>query len=118
MNEFFYTLVNLSIGDVGLVWSQESRPYLVKVILPDSRFLIHQFFSNTKRRSQSKIAAIAHQLQMYDQGKEATFSFDYLNMNGWSDFYRNVWMETSRIPFGKVSTYGHVARNIFSPGAV
>jgi methylated-DNA-[protein]-cysteine S-methyltransferase len=121
LNEFYYTIINLSIGNVGLVWSLESGPRLVRVILPDNSLptlsLTRRFFPNSKRRSQPKIDAVAHQLQRYDEGKEATISFDDLNMNGWSDFYRNVWIETSCIPFGKVSTYGRVARNISSPGA-
>jgi len=38
-------------------------------------------------------------------------------LKDWSDFETDVYVETHRIPFGKVSTYGRVAKRIGRPKA-
>lgn len=121
MDDVFYTLVNLSIGKIGLIWSQVPHPHLVRVVLPDEGLptgsLIRKLFPSIKERSQTDIDAVIQQLKRYDQGNDFTFPLDLLGMEGWSEFYRRVWLETSRIPLGKVTTYGHLARRIRAPRA-
>jgi len=38
-------------------------------------------------------------------------------LRDWSEFERGVYLATFRIPHGKVSTYGRIARTIGKPGA-
>jgi len=38
-------------------------------------------------------------------------------LKDWSEFERGVYLATYRIPYGKVSTYGRIARAIGKPGA-
>jgi len=41
MGEFYYTLVKLSIGQVGLVWQAGKVPVLSRVILPEAKKQTH-----------------------------------------------------------------------------
>jgi len=38
-------------------------------------------------------------------------------LQGWSEFERSVYLATFRIPYGKVSTYGRIAKIIGKPGS-
>jgi O-6-methylguanine DNA methyltransferase len=38
-------------------------------------------------------------------------------LQGWSDFERSVYLATYRIPEGKVSTYGRIAKFVGKPGS-
>jgi len=42
---------------------------------------------------------------------------EYLRVRGWSEFERDVYLATFKIPRGKVSTYGRIASRIGRPNA-
>jgi O-6-methylguanine DNA methyltransferase len=118
----YYSLVKLALGEVGLVWQLFSRsPQLIRVLLPTDRLsalaLVRQSYRSAKSGSHPLIDSICRQLEDYDRGGDIGFSLPTAASPPWSEFYQRVWQETSRIPRGKVSTYGQVAGKISHPRA-
>jgi len=65
----------------------------------------------------ARIADMAlSQLAEYFSGKRADFTIT-LDLKSATDFQREVLLETARIPFGQVRTYGEVAISIGNPRA-
>jgi methylated-DNA-[protein]-cysteine S-methyltransferase len=63
------------------------------------------------------LAAAAQQLREYFSGQRQ--SFDLPLQPAWgTPFQRDVWQALQRIPFGRTSTYGDIARGIGNPKAV
>jgi len=56
------------------------------------------------------------QIEEYLNGTRETFHFPY-KLEG-TVFQKSVWQELLRIPFGKSSTYLHIAESIHNPKAV
>ncbi len=54
---------------------------------------------------------------MIDQSKIKTEDDIRKVLSGWSDFEKDVYVATSKIPLGMVSTYGRIARKIGRPKA-
>jgi len=118
----YFTLVQLQLGEVGLVWQQFScSPQLVRVVLPADRLsalaLVQQCYPEAQSGSHPLIDSICRQLEDYDRGINISFSVLAEGLHHGSEFYQRVWRETSRIPYGKVCTYGQLASNIAHPRA-
>jgi methylated-DNA-[protein]-cysteine S-methyltransferase len=58
----------------------------------------------------------SRQLDEYLEGQRSGFHIPMLMVG--TDFQRRVWKSLMRIPYGATSTYGQVAQDIGSPGAV
>lgn len=118
----YYTLVTLPFGAVALLWRLVAHsPLLIRVILPEEQHsalnLLQQSYPQARARTHTVINSICRQLAEYQQGKEINFSLLAMGPQHCSDFYRRVWMETSRIPSGRVCTYGDLAGRISHPRA-
>lgn len=118
----FFTLVKLPLGEVGLVWQLlSSSPRLVKVFFSVTRQsvqgLLQKSYPEITPGSHPLIDGICQQLKEYDQGQDIHFSVPDAGSPRGSEFYRRVWRETSRIPRGKVCTYGQIATKIDHPRA-
>jgi methylated-DNA-[protein]-cysteine S-methyltransferase len=118
----YYSLVKLALGEVVLVWQLFARsPQLIRVLLPAGRLsaltLLRQSYQSAKSGSHPLIESICRKLEDYDRGGDISFPLPVAASPPWSEFYQRVWTETSRIPRGKVRTYGQLASNIYHPRA-
>lgn len=117
----YYKLVDLSFGQVGLVWGNETSPGLVRVVLPEEGIstvsLIRRVFPGAASLSHATIEAVGRNLKKYDRGVEVNFLLPELETASAGEFSRRVWQATTRIPRGKVKTYGQVAKEIAARGA-
>lgn len=57
----------------------------------------------------------ASQIQDWFNGKRRTFDLA-LDIEG-TEFYRAVWQQLQRIPYGQFRTYGQIAKALDKPGA-
>jgi methylated-DNA-[protein]-cysteine S-methyltransferase len=121
MNILHYTLIDLSIGQAGLVWRAEKRPLLLRVILPDvatsTRSLILGYYPQAVPSSHIRIDEIRAELEKFDRGEDAEFSSDLFRLDGNGSFYEQVWIETRKIPRGKAVSYSGLAKKIGRPRA-
>ena len=74
----------------------------------------------TKERADSVITEkvlfeAEKQLFEYFSGKRKTFELEY-EFSG-TEFQKSVWRELLKIPFGKIKTYGEIAKEIGKPKA-
>lgn len=67
------------------------------------------------RRDDAALAAVASQLQEYENGQRRDFSLP-LAAEG-TALQQRVWAELQRIPFGTTISYGELAQRIGDPGA-
>jgi len=67
------------------------------------------------REDDRSFAGLRNQLSDYFIGKRANFEID-LDLHG-TDFQIRVWTQLLRIPYGKLRTYGQIARALRKPKA-
>ncbi len=110
----FQSHTNSPLGDVLLAASEQGLAGVWFVHgqahMPDSR----QWTTDEAHRT---LRATAAQLREYFDGQRQ--SFDLPLQPAWgTPFQRAVWQALQRIPYGRTSTYGDIARNIGNPKAV
>lgn len=91
----------------------ESEIGLIK-ISADETSVIGLDFVDEKEKGDSKdsevLSEVLKQLDEYFNGKRKEFNLN-LFLDG-TDFQKKVWRELMKIPYGKVVTYGEIARSI------
>ena len=92
------------IGDL-IITSDDNCQYITSLTfnLNDNQIII-------KDEEPAIIKKVKKELDNYFSKSSRTFTV-YLGVYG-TDFQYDVWIETSKIPFGKVLTYSDIARNI------
>ena len=70
----------------------------------------------TPERGGNHIQAARTAIEAYLSGKARTFDLS-LDLDGQTPFRKKVWQALQAIPYGRVRSYGWVARKIGKPGA-
>ena len=68
-------------------------------------------------RPQAVSTPVARDLARYFSGESVDFGRYDVDLSGYTEFEREVYAATRRIPPGEVRTYGDIARVIGKPGA-
>jgi methylated-DNA-[protein]-cysteine S-methyltransferase len=121
MKPVFYSLAATALGDVGVVWRQNGdKPTIVRIFLPTKRegmdSLIRQSFPDAVKRSHSTIDQVCESIRGSLAGKDVKFHRSIIDMSICREFQRKVLSQAMRIPKGKVSTYGKLAKRAGIPG--
>jgi len=121
MKSVYYSLVDTALGDVGVVWRQKGdKQTIVRIFLPiecggmDS--LIRQSFPGIIRQSRGEIDQVCGSIREALAGQDVTFPRSIIDMSICREFQRKVLSQAMRIPKGKVSTYGELAKRTGVPG--
>ena len=88
-------------------WEYHTRAHAISRLLYGSETPV--------REDERHFAGLRNQLSEYFIGKRANFEID-LDLHG-SDFQIRVWTQLLRIPYGKLRTYGEIARALRKPKA-
>jgi methylated-DNA-[protein]-cysteine S-methyltransferase len=67
-------------------------------------------------RAPRAVDDVKRELDEYFEGKREAFDLP-LDLTGAAEFTRNVLVELGRVPFGEVTTYGHLAARVGRPRA-
>lgn len=98
--DFFTGVFSSPLGKIGVAIKNDA---LVRLDFASSKL---------KPSSHSLIAKIQQQLNKYFKG--APYSFDFpINLSG-TNFQKKVWAALTKIPAGKVVTYGELAKQLKS----
>ncbi len=119
---FFYELIPSPFGDVGVVWVQrDTAPSVVRIFLPGKddtiARVIRREYPGAVQRSNRILDEMCNQIKEYMEGSIVEFLLELLDMEQCYNFQKNVLLELSRIPRGKVVSYGRLASKIGAPGA-
>lgn len=118
MENLYYDTTNSPVGQI-LFGMTERGLLFIHYPLKSSpeKYMDSRGLSNAFRvmRSRRKTLLVKNQLNEYFSGTLRRFRLS-LDLRGTS-FQIRVWRELLEIPFGRVKTYGEVARNIGRPKA-
>ena len=115
--ELYYTTFDTARGRVGLLGS---RAGLRRVTLPQPSEAEARTWLGIDHQpaflSPERFQSLAERLQAYYDGRPVDFS-DELDLAAATDFQREVWLSTRRIPYGETRSYSWVAGQIGNPQA-
>jgi len=119
---FFYELIPSPFGDVGIVRVQKNvTPSVVRIFLPGkgekTAERIRHKYPGALKSSNNALKKLCDQVQKFLSGVDVDFSSELLDIEQCYDFQKKVLIKLSRIPRGKVVSYGQLAGKIGSPGA-
>jgi len=119
MISVYYSLAATTLGDVGVVWRQKGdTPVIVRIFLPikgKMDILIRQSFPNALRRSHSLIDKVCVSIREFLLGKEVIFPGTFIDKSIFREFQRKILSQAMKIPKGRVSTYGGLAKKAGIP---
>jgi O-6-methylguanine DNA methyltransferase len=102
---------------MGIVWAATTEKGLVQVHTSGKKDL---FMFELRRRIKgefiqdpSKFEKLRKQLELWNIGKPITFDIP-LDLRG-TQFQKRVWLAIHNIPYGKLSSYGRIAKAIGNP---
>jgi len=122
MAALFYVLLPSAFGTVGLLWQgQAEEARIRRVLLPKEHGAVEaalrQSYPDAQARTCPRLTGLARDLTRFLEGQDVVFSLDVLALDGCSPFQQRVLRVEHKIPRGRVSTYGRLARHLGSPGA-
>ncbi len=117
-----YVSVPSAFGESFILWRYgHEGPQVVRIILPTeaeaSGEILRGEIFRTIQGSPRVIATLCARVSDFLGGKPVVFSLDLLDFSVCGDFQRRVLLAEFQVPRGRVTTYGHLARKIGSPGA-
>jgi methylated-DNA-[protein]-cysteine S-methyltransferase len=118
-----YVLLPSEFGTLSIVWREiEERSRVFRVFLPapeaSGLTLTQAAFPGASRRSNPAIADLAERMGQFLEGQAVDFGLSILALERCSEFQVRVLRAEHRIPRGRVSTYGRIARHLgMSKGA-
>ena len=79
--------------------------------------VVREIHLGARGRPQAVSTPVARDLARYFSGESVDFGGYDVDLSGYTEFEREVYAATRRIPPGEVRTYGDIARAIGKPGA-
>jgi len=79
--------------------------------------VVREVHLGARGRPQAVSTPVARDLARYFSGESVDFGGYDVDLSGYTEFEREVYAATRRIPPGEVRTYGDIARVIGKPGA-
>ena len=122
MEFFSHTSLPSAFGTFCIVWKEtEKGPRVYRIFLPNEQTKVESLvlmnFAGSGRRSCSVIAELGEQIQSFLAGEAVDFKLDIIAFNRCSEFQKRVFLSQNRIPRGRISTYGRIAKSLGIPGS-
>jgi len=115
MNKLYYSSVQSSACNVGLVWVEKEKSVkIVRIFLAENKDdvlkQIKRFFSGAKQEKDRVINFIVKKIKDYLDGEIVHYGERYLDNTLCSRFQWKLLRRVRQIPYGKVITYKGLAR--------
>lgn len=108
------------ISPIGEIWIAGSKRGLIRIefLISEDRFLskLRRITIFNPIRDGSRFAEIRRMLEEYFRGDRVSFDIS-VDLRG-TGFQKEVWWAISRIPYGRLSSYVRIAKEIGRPKAV
>jgi methylated-DNA-[protein]-cysteine S-methyltransferase len=116
MEKIYYCDID---SPLGKVWAATSSTGLMRLNLPctESRFLqeLSRQVGTEPEYRPGKLDQLSEWLENYFKGKPMTYDEPF-DLQG-TDFQKRVWKEIYKIPYGRLTAYGLIAKDIGKPNA-
>jgi O-6-methylguanine DNA methyltransferase len=116
MEKIYYCDIETPMGDI---WSAATSKGLLRINLPckETTFLweLGRQIDVEPEYRPGKLDDVSMWLNDYFKREKSTYT-DHFDMRG-TAFQRRVWKEIYKIPYGKLTSYGLIAKNIGKPTA-
>jgi len=114
-----YNTVKTSLGEVALVWQHfDGGPKIIRIFLPREDFhvveLVREYFATPLEMHDDEVKELSRNIMAVMEGVDVQFNLDLVKFDLCSSFQQEVLLMEKSIPWGKVSTYGKIARQIGS----
>jgi len=110
--KILYSIFETSLGWCGLIGKDEG---ILELVLPISgRTAVYTYIISkyqTVRKADNHFEYLKKDLKNYFLGKNVSFNFP-LTLSDFTPFKKKVWEATREIPYGKVRTYGWIAKKM------
>ncbi|MFH0851055.1 MAG: methylated-DNA--[protein]-cysteine S-methyltransferase [Candidatus Bathyarchaeota archaeon] len=116
MEKIYYCDID---SPIGKIWTAASSTGLIRLNLPcgEDRFLqeLDRQIDTEPEYRPGKLDELSGWLEKYFKGKPMTYdeSFDIRG----TEFQKMVWREIYKIPYGRLTSYGLIAKDMGKPGA-
>jgi O-6-methylguanine DNA methyltransferase len=104
---------------MGTLWAAKSHKGLLRLNLPcsEQKFLteLKGQITETSEYRPSKLDELSIWLERYFKGKKAEYTEPF-DLRG-TDFQKKVWQAIYKIPYGRLTSYGELAKAIKKPKA-
>lgn len=122
METSHYRLVPSPVGDVGVVWHMGGEvPSIVHILLPSpdrsTAERIRAYHPAAVEEPDKDPGKLCEGIETTLAGNRIDFSLSNVSLDRCREFQQRVLRETMRIPRGRVTSYGELARAISAPGA-
>ncbi|MCX7994791.1 MAG: methylated-DNA--[protein]-cysteine S-methyltransferase [candidate division WOR-3 bacterium] len=113
----FYWIIKTRIGNIALIWYKQGlKSKIIKIMLSvSSAQSMKKNYQGIQPGKNKMIARIELDIKRYIAGEKIHFSLKNLEFSGLKSLAKRVLLVTSRIPRGKVETYGSIARKLKIP---
>jgi methylated-DNA-[protein]-cysteine S-methyltransferase len=120
MNPLSYLLVPSNFGTLSIVWQKiDNKPMIHQIFLPNKKYpipaIVHMTYRNITTGTCPTITELSKRIQKFLCGETVDFTLDYLLFERCSEFQKKVLITEYKIPRGKISTYGTIARILRNP---
>lgn len=117
---FFYVLAPSGFGDLSIVWRKtKTGPRVCHIFLPSKHVpvqnVVHVVFPDAKLLSCPAVTGLSEQMSRFLLGDAVDFGLTLLELEGCSEFQQRVLLAEHKIPRGRVSTYGRIAKSLGIP---
>jgi methylated-DNA-[protein]-cysteine S-methyltransferase len=118
----FFRVVPSRFGEAAVVWRHsEQASRIVRILLPErgtsADLRVRHIWRHARKTRYRTPGMPCAMLEAYLEGNRVTFTLDMLDFSCVTSFQEKVLRREHRIPYGRVSTYGSLAKKVGSPGA-
>jgi methylated-DNA-[protein]-cysteine S-methyltransferase len=104
-------------GTVSILWTRiDDLPKIVRILLPkpgsSSEDQVSKLYPHLRSSSCQEIDETAQRIRSFLGGEKIEFSLDIVDLSICSEFQQSVLLAEHRIPRGRVSTYGLIAKHL------
>lgn len=118
----YYLTIASRFGDLAVVWQETGQSVkIVEILLPSEKEPIisrlRRLYGNILRGSAEPVLKLKKKLLAYLAGKQTFFGLSDFDLDKLYTFQRRVLDGCRKIPYGRVISYGDLAKKIGTPRA-
>lgn len=105
------------LGQVIVLWSLGDEVSVKRIYLPNEVSQFRSYLSSIPLEICPQIDYLVQSIERFFVGKAVSFDIEVLDLSSCGVFQRSVLIQESKVPRGKVTTYGSIAACLGNAGA-